>query len=155
LAYLQYQAPSLQSTSSSYNQQLQNLPQPQDQNPLHPVVQYTPEILEQATTIATATTSGQRENPFYNRTKQEPSSHAPSPSIPTSQQHSHPLEPAYKKSPVYVNAKQSRQILKRRVARQQLGEPLRQTSKGRKTYLHESRHNHAMRRPRGPGGRLT
>lgn len=65
-----------------------------------------------------------------------------------------PVAGGAEESPLYVNAKQFHRILKRRVARQRLEEQLRLTSKTRKPYLHESRHNHAMRRPRGPGGRF-
>lgn len=77
---------------------------------------------------------------------QPPQQHQQSPEVP--------VAGANEESPLYVNAKQFHRILKRRMARQKLEEALRLTSKGRKPYLHESRHNHAMRRPRGPGGRF-
>ncbi|KAK0970028.1 Transcriptional activator [Friedmanniomyces endolithicus] len=82
----------------------------------------------------------------------------PPPSQPPQQQQQQspevPVAGSAEESPLYVNAKQFHRILKRRMARQKLEEQLRISSKGRKPYLHESRHNHAMRRPRGPGGRF-
>ena len=59
----------------------------------------------------------------------------------------HPVD-----APIYVNARQYARILKRRQARILL-ESRRKTI-ARQQFLHESRHNHACKRPRGPQGRF-
>lgn len=74
---------------------------------------------------------------------------------PTGMMFASPETAIMEDQPTYVNPKQYARILKRRESRKkQTGTDVTSYTPRKRSYMHESRHKHAMQRRRGPGGRF-
>ncbi|KAJ3384845.1 Transcriptional activator [Lobulomyces angularis] len=129
-----------------------------EQGYIYPNVQYgnlimgNHQTLPQQPSEPNSSVLTQQENLNHNSnlSQQTPLNISPSPGQPQS---SDSAEATNQDEPMYVNAKQYSRILKRRDARARWDASHKNFRK-EKGYIHESRHRHAMRRPRGPGGRF-
>ncbi|KAI9255546.1 CCAAT-binding transcription factor (CBF-B/NF-YA) subunit B-domain-containing protein [Sporodiniella umbellata] len=126
----------------------------QPQTMLHPNEVYTypnPNLeLQHSDSRPTLYQSGQAQHPHY---QMPPGIQSSPPLAYNRPAETQPADLGTAEEPLYVNAKQYHRILKRRAVRAKIEEQNKLT-RARKPYLHESRHKHAMRRPRGPGGRF-